>query len=101
MTDEMAAYKILDGTYSRHAVNHAAGQYVKHFFCHINSIEGAWSLFKRQVFGIHHWVSGKHLQRYLDEMCFRYNRRKFDESVRFDDFLSRTDGRLTYEASIS
>ena len=67
---------------------------------HVNGIEGVWSLFKRQVYGIHHWVSPKHLQQYLSEMTWRYNRRELDEGDRMNEFLTRVPGRLTYKALI-
>jgi hypothetical protein len=35
-----------------------------------------WALLKRQIFGIHHWVSPKHLHRYVGEMSYRVNRAK-------------------------
>jgi len=102
MTDEHGGYRGLDGLfYHHHTVNHSAGQYVKHYFIHTNGLEGAWSLFKRQVYGIHHWVSEKHLDRYLGEFTFRYNRRDADEGERMNDFLGRTAGRLTYKALIA
>jgi hypothetical protein len=75
MTDEFAGYKGLSATYYHHTTNHSAGEYVKDFYNHTNGIEGAWSLIKRQIYGIHHWVSPKHLDRYLSEMTWRYNRR--------------------------
>jgi transposase-like protein len=43
---------------------------------HTNSIEGSFSLFKRGFVGTWHKMSAKHLPAYLDEMCFRFNRRK-------------------------
>ena len=43
---------------------------------HTNSVEGAFSLFKRTIVGSFHQVSGKHLDRYLDEFEFRFNNRK-------------------------
>jgi transposase-like protein len=98
MTDEAAAYAVLHGPYKVHSVNHSAGEYVRDFFCHTNGIEGAWSLFKRQVYGIHHHVSGKHLDAYLGEMCYRYNRRDMGEGDRVNDLLSQVEGRLTYKA---
>lgn len=97
MTDEAAAYGRLDGSYKRHSVNHSDSEYVRNYFCHINGIEGAWSLFKRQVNGTHHWISKKHLQAYLDEMCYRFNRREMTEGSRINDFLGRVSGRLTYK----
>ena len=43
---------------------------------HTNTVESAFSLLKRGVFGTWHKVSAKHLPTYLDEMCFRINNRK-------------------------
>lgn len=97
MTDEHASYSGLHGPYNVESVNHSAGEYVRDF-CHINGIEGAWSLFKRQVYGIHHHVSGKHLDAYLGELCYRYNRRDMEEGARVNDLLSHVEGRLTYKA---
>ena len=53
---------------------------------------------KRQVYGIHHHVSVKHLDAYLGEMCYRYGRRDMEEGERVNDLLSRVEGRLTYKA---
>jgi hypothetical protein len=38
-------------------------------------VHKAISLAKRFILGTYHGVSAKHLQRYLDEFCFRFNRR--------------------------
>src|SRR5271170_3193936 len=43
---------------------------------HTNTVESAFSLFKRGVRGTWHHVSAKHLASYLEEMCFRFNNRK-------------------------
>lgn len=43
---------------------------------HTNTIESAFSLLKRGVIGTWHKVSAKHLAAYLQEMEFRFNRRK-------------------------
>lgn len=101
MTDEHHGYRGLQGRFNHYTINHLAGEYVKHYFIHTNGLEGAWSLFKRQVFGIHHWVSTKHLGRYLGEFTLRYNRREPGEGERVNDFLSRVAGRLTYKALIA
>jgi hypothetical protein len=42
-------------------------------------------------------ISVKHLDRYLSEFTFRYNRRQVGEGDCMNDFLSRTAGRLTYK----
>ena len=56
---------------------------------HINSIEGFWALLKRGMFGQFHSVSRKHLQRYVDEFCFRYNLRQSDSRTAFDLTINR------------
>ena len=43
---------------------------------HTNSIEGVWSLFKRSLIGAFHKMSVKHMDRYLEELEWRYNNRK-------------------------
>jgi len=43
---------------------------------HTNTIESAFSLLKRGIIGTWHRISAKHLSAYLDEMTFRFNRRK-------------------------
>lgn len=43
---------------------------------HTNSIENRFSLLKRGIIGSWHKVSVKHLQRYLEEVSFRFGQRK-------------------------
>ena len=43
---------------------------------HTNTVESAFSLFKRGIMGTWHRMSIKHLPAYLEEMVFRFNRRK-------------------------
>jgi hypothetical protein len=100
MTDEWPGYKGLQGRFNHHTVNHAAEEYVHHYYAHVNGIEGVWSLPKRQIYGIHHFVSGKHLAHYVDEAVFRFNRRAVSDAGRVTEFLTRVDGRLTYNVLI-
>ena len=74
ITDEYMPYKWAGRAFDHHTVNHSAEEYVRGDV-HTNSIDGYWSQLKRQIFGIHHWVSRKHLNRYVGESVFRYNRR--------------------------
>jgi|SRR5579864_257465 len=45
------------------------------------TIEGAFSLFKRGVIGSYHHLSKDHLDSYLQEFCWRYNRRKMQREM--------------------
>ena len=40
------------------------------------TIEGAFSLFKRGIIGSYHKLGKQHINRYLGEFCWRYNRRR-------------------------
>ena len=101
MTDEHGAFLGLQGDYSHHRVNHSAGEYVRHFCLHTNGIESVWALFKRQIIGTHHWLSPKHIGRYLGEMTWRFNLREMEEGDRVNALLAQTAGRLTYKALIA
>jgi len=57
------------------AINHSKRVYVIGD-AHTNTIENAFSLFKRGVRGTWHHISAKHLASYLEEMSFRFNNRK-------------------------
>jgi transposase-like protein len=98
MTDEHGAFLGLSDAYTHHRVNHSAGEYVRHYCLHTNGIESVWALFKRQIIGTHHWLSPKHLHRYLGEMTWRFNLREMDEGDRVNALLAQTAGRLTYKA---
>jgi len=56
------------------SVAHVRKEYVMDG-AHVNTIENAWSLFKRGLVGMYHHVSAKYLQEYLDEFAFRYSHR--------------------------
>ena len=75
-TDDRRGYlRAVGGTEVTHeSVNHSAKEWVRGQV-HTNTIEGVFSLFKRAVIGQYHHVSRKHLDAYLDEFEFRFNRR--------------------------
>ena len=73
-TDEWKGYNGVSEKFAHLVVNHKAGQYVVGN-AHTNTLEGFWSLFKRGIVGQYHQISAKHLNRYVDEFCFRYNNR--------------------------
>lgn len=101
MTDEHGSFLGLQGDYSHHRVNHSAGEYVRHFILHTNGIESVWAMFKRQIIGTHHWLSPKHINRYLGEMTWRFNLRGMEEGDRVNALLAQTSGRLTYKELIA
>jgi transposase-like protein len=61
---KFAAHRVID-----HARSYAMGD------IHTNTIESAFSLLKRGVYGTFHKVSIKHLGRYCNEFSYRFNRR--------------------------
>jgi len=78
VTDEYNAYKGAvkrAGITSHETICHGAKEYVRGDV-HTNTVESAFSLLKRGIVGSWHKVSAKHLPAYLNEMTFRFNRRK-------------------------
>lgn len=88
MTDEWKSYNGLSLLYGHQAVSHAMGEYVNGA-CHTNTLEGFWSLLKRGVIGQFHYVTAKHLNKYIDEFCYRYNNRKNTTTAVFAEVLSK------------
>jgi transposase-like protein len=100
VSDENMSYSSLSENYNHVSVNHGKEEYVRGA-AHTNTIEGFWSLLKRQIVGIHHSVSGKHLQRYCHEASYRYNNRALAQDERFADALTKCEGRLKYQDLIT
>jgi transposase-like protein len=63
------------GRKNHKTINHSAGSYVMGDI-HTNTVESAFSLLKRGIMGTWHKISAKHLASYLQEMEFRFNRRR-------------------------
>ena len=74
-TDEWKGYQGIEDEDTKHeTVTHFADEWVRGDV-HTNTIEGAFSLFKRSIVGAYHQVSAKHLPAYLDEFEFRFDNR--------------------------
>lgn len=87
ITDEWLGYSRLKEDYKHVVINHSVEEYVRGAF-HTNTIEGVWSQLKRTIKGTHIHVSKRHLQKYVDEVAFRYvHRDKQDEM--FEIILNR------------
>ena len=86
-TDELRSYSgIGKAGYQHETVNHGLGQYVDGE-SHVNSVEGFWARLKLSIRGTHVHVSGKHLQKYVKEFEYRYNRRNRPDSM-FADLVA-------------
>lgn len=94
-TDEFNIYNPVETFgFPHHTVRHGIGEYVRGRV-HTNCIEGFWSQLKRSIDGTHHHVSGKHLQKYVNEFAFRYSNRYVSEtSSMFELMAGRTGAQL-------
>jgi transposase-like protein len=100
-TDAWRSYRGIADANTRHEyVNHAADEWVRGDV-HTNTVENAWSLFKRSIIGSYHHLSVKHLPAYLDEMEWRFNNRENPFLFR-DTILRLVEGdTLTYQELVA
>ena len=103
MTDEAKMYRKIGREFREHGTTmHAAFQYVdlKDRTIHTNTVEGAFSIFKRGMRGVYQHCAEHHLHRYLAEFEFRYNTRTangYDDRQRGAEAVKGIVGkRLTY-----
>jgi transposase-like protein len=96
MTDQMQSYHGLGKEFASHGtVDHSAGEYVRGVV-HVNFSESFFSLFKRGIIGAFHHVSRRHIQRYLEEFDFRWNRRKMTDSERMLEAVADARSKRLY-----
>lgn len=79
MTDEAKMYRKIGRDFAEHGTTtHARNEYVnpKDRTIHTNTVEGAFSIFKRGMRGVYQHCQEHHLHRYLAEYEFRYNTRQ-------------------------
>lgn len=80
-TDELPAYLGIGRMQAGHIrVNHSAEEFVRNdertgLRAHVNTAESLHALLKRAIMGVWHWISDKHLARYLAETMFHWNHR--------------------------
>ena len=82
-SDNLPSYRSLDEAEYIHKVIDHAERYVDGNI-HTNGIENFWSLLKRTIKGTYVSVEPFHLFRYLDEQCYRFNKRTLTDGQRFD-----------------
>lgn len=101
MTDGYNAYSGLAAEGYKHStVNHGDGAWVKGN-AHTNTAEGFFGILKRGIVGVYHHISEQHLEKYLAEFSFRYNRRMVSDLVRADMLIAGVSGkRLKYREKI-
>lgn len=104
MTDEAKMYRKIGRRFKEHGTTtHARFQYVdlKDRTIHTNTVEGAFSIFKRGMRGVYQHCAEHHLHRYLAEFEFRYNNRTangVNDRERAANAVAGIAGkRLTYE----
>ena len=96
-TDDHKGYSGLPGRYRHESVRHSARQYV-HGQAHTNGIESFWAMLKRGYMGTYHWMSEKHLQRYVNEFSGRHNARRLDTIDQMAGIVRGLEGkRLRYK----
>ena len=103
MTDEHVMYRRIGREFAEHsAVHHYEKEYVRGDVT-TNTIEGAFSIFKRGMRGVYQHCGEKHLHRYLAEFEFRYSHREAtgcNDEDRFSKMLCGIVGkRLTYQTA--
>ena len=95
-TDEHRSYQGMTG-YNHEVVNHSAKEFVRGM-AHTNGIERFWALLKRGYYGVYHYMSKRHLHRYINEFSFRLDTAKGNTMQFIAMTIDRMKGhRLTYE----
>lgn len=105
VTDTYNAYKNLKNNYKHYTIKHSANEYVRldsrvAFKIHTNTIEGFWSQVKRGIYGIYHWASAKHINRYLNEYAFRYNGKENTDFGNFINWFGNCEGKKVVYANL-
>ncbi|HEU5481667.1 MAG TPA: IS1595 family transposase [Sphingomicrobium sp.] len=105
MTDENYMYRRIGREFAEHsAVKHYDNEYVRGDVT-TNTVEGAFSIFKRGMRGVYQHCAEKHLHRYLAEFEFRYSHRDANgcnDAARADRILKGVVGkRLTYQPALT
>ncbi len=97
-TDESRIYTRVGEEYAAHkTVNHSRREYARPDGVTTNNVENYFSVFKRGMKGVYQHCKEKHLQRYINEFDFRYNRRDLTDAERASEALKGIEGkRLTY-----
>ena len=102
-TDDHQGYNRLGNWYDHRSVNHTDWQFADGDVT-TNRIESIWAVVKRGYRGVYHYMSKKHLERYINEFVFRLNaggdsvpimdrmemlvRGAFDRHITYDELIA-------------
>ena len=102
-TDDHQGYNWLNSWYNHRSVNHSGWQFADGDVT-TNRIESIWAVLKRGYKGVYHYMSPKHLERYVNEFVFRLNagddkvpimkrmemlvRGAFDRHITYDELIA-------------
>jgi len=100
VTDNYLSVRTLGKYFKREVVNHQKKQFLSKRGHSTNAIENLWSHFKRMIIGTYHKVSQKHLQRYCNELTFRFNTRHLKEGERLALLFSKVNCVIPYKKLI-
>lgn len=103
ITDEWPAYHGLGWSFrgGHDVILHRKRQYVRDDV-YTNTAESYFALLKRGIHGIFHHISPKHLQRYLEEVNFKWGLQEMKDGLRLEIVISSSLGRrLSYHDLIS
>jgi transposase-like protein len=105
-TDGSPTYRFIPTSLHAH-VDHSKGEYVRYTKggkVHTNTVEGVFSIFRRDMVGTYQHCGEQHLHRYLAEFDFRYSNRQsvgVDDATRAEIALKGIEGkRLTYRRTV-
>lgn len=97
VTDSGSVYNWIIPAEKHEAVVHQE-EFRTQGFTAAQTVESAFSLFKRGIMGSYHKLSKDHLDSYLQEFCWRFNRRHAQPSM-FDTLLGELAAKkpMTYK----
>jgi len=76
MTDQLMTYKAIGKDYAVHeSVNHGVKEFSRNGV-HVNTAESFNAILERAKQGVFHFLSKRHLARYVGEVAFRWNNRE-------------------------
>jgi len=88
-TDEARAYLSLE---NHETVKHGVKEYVNGQ-AHTNGMESFWGMLKRGYHGVFHYMSPRHLHRYVNEYAGKHNIRDMDTIEQMQDTVARLVGK--------